>query len=106
MNLLSQINIGDTFYGSGQNPQFRSLTGVGGLVSLALRIAFVAAGILVLFFVIVGGYSLIASAGTNNPEQAARGKQATTAAVIGFIIVFCAFWIVQLIEALTGVTIL
>lgn len=106
MYKLAQVDIGNTFFGGGASPQLRTLTGVGGLVSLALRIAFVAAGILVLFFIIFGGYSLIASAGTNNPEQAARGKQAATAAVIGFAIVFCAYWIVQLIEALTGVTIL
>lgn len=79
---------------------------VGGLVSVILQAAIAVAGIILLFLAVIGGIGMIAGAGSNNPEQTANGKKAITAAVIGFIVVFAAYWIVQLIEALTGVKIL
>jgi hypothetical protein len=42
-------------------------------------------------------------AGKNDPEQAAKGKKAATTALIGFIIVFAAYWIVRIIELIFGV---
>ena len=46
---------------------------------------------------------MIAGAGQDNPERAAKGKQAATSALIGFIIIFAAYWIIRLIEIITGV---
>jgi len=54
----------------------------------------------------LGGIGMIAGAGNSNPEQAGKGRQAATSAVVGFIIVFAAYWIMQLIEILTGFSIL
>ncbi len=95
------VNIGSEF-GSpfGQN------YGFGDLVSIILSNALVVAGIILLFLLIFGGISMIIGAGQDNPEQAAKGKQATTSAVIGFIIIFAAYWIIQIIETITGLNIL
>ena len=95
------VNIGSEF-GSpfGQN------YGFGDLVSIILSNALVVAGIILLFLLIFGGISMIMGAGQDNPEQAAKGKQATTSAVIGFIIIFAAYWIIQIIETITGLNIL
>ena len=41
-----------------------------------------------------------------NVEQIDKGKQAISGAIIGFIIIFASFWIIQLIEKLTGIPIL
>ncbi len=99
------FDIGQQFFGT--SGHFLSqLTGVGSLVSVVLKAAIAIAGILLILLLIFGGFSLMMSAGTNNPEQAAKGKQAITGAVIGFIVVFAAYWIVRLIELLTGATIL
>jgi hypothetical protein len=49
---------------------------------------------------------MIMGAGQDNPEAAAKGKQAATSAVIGFIIIFAAYWIIQIIETVTGLNIL
>lgn len=80
--------------------------GVAKLVSIILSNAVVIAGIIMLFLMIGGGIGIIAGAGQGNPEAAARGRQAVTAAVIGFIIIFASFWIIQIIETLTGLNIL
>jgi hypothetical protein len=98
MDYLAQVDIGGTFnspFGQGQT--------LGGLVSIILQAAIVIAGIILLFLFIFGGIGMIAGAGNNNPEQAAKGKQAVTSAVIGFIVVFAAYWVVRLIEVITGV---
>ena len=98
MDYLAQVDLGETFgspFGQGQT--------LGSLVSIILQAAIVISGIILLFFFIFGGIGMIAGAGNNNPEQAAKGKQAVTSAVIGFVVVFAAYWVVRLIEVMTGV---
>jgi hypothetical protein len=76
---------------------------LGDLVSIVVSASFVIAGVILLFFLVAGGISIIAGAGNDNPEQLEKGKKAATSAVIGFIIVFVAYWIIRIIEAMTGV---
>lgn len=101
MNKIAQVDIGAQF-----GSKFGTELGIGDLVSIILSNALVLAGVILLFILIFGGISMIAGAGSNNPEQAAKGKQAATSAAIGFIIVFAAYWIIQLIEIMTGFSIL
>jgi uncharacterized membrane protein (Fun14 family) len=101
MKYLAEVDIGNSF-----GSPFGRTAGVGSLVSTIVSAALVLAGIIVLVLFIAGGIGVIASAGSNNPEGAAKGKQALTSALIGFIIVFAAYWIIQIIENITGVNIL
>ena len=48
---------------------------------------------------------MITGAGQDNPQKVGQGKTAVTAALIGFIIVFISYWLVQIIERITGVNI-
>lgn len=97
MNKLA-VDIG-TEFGS---PLGRNIT-IGNLVSSVVSGAIAIAGIIIIFLLIMGGIGIIAGAGSENPEQVAKGKQAITWAVIGFIIVFVAYWIIRIIEIITGV---
>jgi len=107
MSLLAQtgVPIGNTFFGK-ENSFLSQVGDVGKLVSLIVSNAIVVAGVILLFLFVAGGIGMIAGAGSSNPEQMASGRKAITAAVIGFVIVFAAYWIVQLIQVLTGVKIL
>ena len=97
--------IGECFFGGPSNPLSQSnLNGVGSLVSLFLNISFVIAGLILLFYFILGGIGMIGSAGQSDPKKAEEAKQMITSALIGFIVVFAAYWIVQLIGQLTGFT--
>lgn len=100
MNKLA-VNIGSTF-----NSPFGQEKGIGSLVSVIISNALVIAGIILVFFFIFGGISMIAGAGQDNPEKAAKGKQAATSALLGFIIIFAAYWIIRIIESITGLNIL
>jgi hypothetical protein len=75
---------------------------IGDLISLILTASLSIAGVLILVLIIFAGISLISSAGSNNPEQAEKGKKAATAAIIGFIIILSAYWIIRIIEIISG----
>ncbi len=76
---------------------------ISDLVSVIVTGAITLAGVIVLFLFIFGGFSMITGAGQANPQKTAQGKQAITAAVVGFAIIFTSYWVVRLIEAITGV---
>ena len=77
-----------------------TLTTFGPLVSAVVKNAFVFAGLISFFLLIFGGFQVIVGAG--DPKKAEKGKAAITGAVIGLLIVFGSFWIVQIIGVITG----
>ena len=102
---LAQVNLGEKFFGK-SNAFLTQTSDIGKLVSIIVSNAIVIAGIILVFLFIAGGFGMIMGAGNNNPEQSAKGKKAVTSAIIGFVIVFAAYWIVQLIGKITGLDIL
>ena len=98
------VSIGNTFLGSSSSGG--NLTDISALVSRTIQLSFSVAGIILLFLFVAGGIGIIASAGSDNPEGIEKGKKAIGAAITGFIVVFAAYWIVKLIEIITGITIL
>ncbi len=90
----------------GSNAFLTNLTDIGKLTSNLVVAAISISGIILLFLLIGGGIGIIAGSGSDNPEAVAKGKQAVTSALIGFIIVISAYWIVKLIEMIIGVPII
>ena len=78
----------------------------GDLVSVILPNLYILSGLVFLVLLIFGGLSLIMAAGGQNPQQAEKGKNAVTAALIGFLLIFVSFWVIKIIETITGVKIL
>ncbi|QQG41883.1 MAG: hypothetical protein HYV90_01060 [Candidatus Woesebacteria bacterium] len=85
---------------------FTAITDTAKLVTLFLNTAFVISGLILLFFFIMGGIGMISSAGQSDPQKAEQAKKTVTSALIGFIIVFASYWIVQLVGNITNVPIL
>jgi hypothetical protein len=104
MNYLAQVTIQEHFLGSSTTPG--APEDVGAFVSSFLSNALVIAGLILLVFMIVGGIGIIGNAGSENPERLEKMKKTIMSAIIGFIVVFCAYWIVQLISKVTGVGII
>lgn len=77
-----------------------SFTTFGQLVSVIVKNVFVLAGIVSLFLLIFGGFNVIVAAG--DPKKSQQGKTAITGAVTGLLLIFGSFWIIQIIEVITG----
>jgi hypothetical protein len=84
--------------GGGSNPT------IGSIISAALPLVIGLAGLGLLLMIISAGYTLMTSAG--DAKKMDEGKQRLTFAIVGFIIVFGAYWGVQLIGVMfgTGIT--
>ncbi|KKS78246.1 MAG: hypothetical protein UV74_C0001G0093 [Candidatus Woesebacteria bacterium GW2011_GWB1_43_14] len=95
------VKIGEEF----KSP-FGQTKSLGDLASLIPQIGIVIAGIIVVLLLIFYGIKTIAGAGSNDPKSAAQGKQAMTMAITGFIIVVIAYWIIRIIELITGTSFL
>lgn len=100
---VNPIKIGDKFLGT---TPLKETEDVGLLISRLITGALSLAGVALLFLLIGGGIGMISGAGSNNPEKLEQGKKAATSALIGFIVVIASYWIVKLIESITGLNLL
>jgi len=100
MKHLAQIHIKSMF-----GTPFSTTRGknIGDLISLILKISFVVAGIFILFMFIIAGFSMISGAGKSDPEKTKKSQQALTSAMIGFVIIFVAYWIIRLLELIINI---
>lgn len=80
------------------------LTSLGDLVSRALTFLFPLAGIILFGIIIVSGFQLLTSAG--DPKKMEQAKQRLTWGIIGFVVIFVAFWIMRALEFLLGIKVL
>ena len=94
--LAAPIPIQTTFLNGG-TPQT-----TGSLITTILNTAFVGAGVIILFMFVYAGIQMIQSAGSGKSDSAEKAKQAATYAAIGFAIIFVAYWLIRLIEVITG----
>jgi hypothetical protein len=73
----------------------------GGIINQVLVFAFPAAGIILFLMIVWGGFEMVYSATSSKGKDA--GKQRITAAIIGFILLFSAYWLAQLVQVIFGV---
>lgn len=99
MNQLAQINIGETF-----GSPLQSVDQTGSMISRILAFAFIVAGLSMLLLLIFGAFGIITSAG--DAKKAESGKAAATNAVLGFLLIFASYWIIKIVETVTGLNIL
>lgn len=76
---------------------------IGDIVSAFLPYIYSIAGIALLLMLLAGGFQLMTSGG--DPKGVEAGKQKITNALIGIIIVFASFWIVQVVGRILGIEI-
>jgi hypothetical protein len=104
--LAAGIEIGPNLsLGNGSNIADK-YTDFASLVTLLLRNGLTVAGIIFLGLILFGGVSFIASAGTGDQKKLAQAQAAITNALIGFLVIFLSYFIIQIIEVLTGLQIL
>lgn len=104
--LLAIVNIDqDLPLGTGSNI-LSKYPDAASLVSVIIRNSIVFAAILATCFLIYGGVTYIMGAGTEDPKELQKAKTTITEAVVGLLIVISVYFILQIIQVLTGATIL
>jgi TRAP-type C4-dicarboxylate transport system permease small subunit len=86
MNFRNFIPIDLQIFGGGSLPE---------LIQRLINIALLLAGVVAVIFLIIGGYSYITAGG--NAEQAAGAKTTVLNAIIGLIIIFASFLIINFV---------
>lgn len=118
--VIPTVNIGESFKLGGQSCVYKGSTlvcesrginsvgafqSLGAFVSAILPSIFVISGIILLVLIIFGGLTMILNAGSGDAKKIEQGQQALTSALIGMALIFVAWWIIKIIEYLTGVSI-
>lgn len=76
---------------------------IGGFISSVLPVIYILAGLILFVLLVGGGLSVILNAGSGNAEKTKKGQGAITTALIGFAVIFASYWLIQIIELVTGV---
>ena len=66
---------------------------LGSIVSRAMPLIFIFAGVGLFLMLLSGGFTFLTSAGDSKKLE--EGKQRLTNAIIGFLIIFVSYWAVQ-----------
>lgn len=77
---------------------------IADLLSLVLQYVYIIAGIILFFFLVIAGFSYLTAGGDAKKIESAKGKIGS--ALTGFIIIFIAYWLTQLVELIFGIKIL
>jgi hypothetical protein len=73
---------------------------IGSILSRAIPYIFIFAGVALFLMILTSGFTFLTSAG--DAKKLEQGRQRITFAVVGFIIIFAAFWLVQIFGAMFG----
>ncbi len=80
---------------------FSGSTTISDLIKRALPLIYSVAGIALLIYLLIGGYGYLVSQG--DPKAIASARSKITTALIGLVIVFISYWIVQAVGLLLGI---
>lgn len=98
-----QIAGGETIDEDAASEFAEDLSTPGGIISRLLLFIFPIAGLILFLMISWGGFEIITGAGDSSKVTA--GKQRATAAIVGFLILFASYWMVQIMEVVFGVVI-
>jgi hypothetical protein len=101
---IAQLDLRETYTISpGGEPVDDLYSNPASLINVILPNLFVIVGVLLFLFIFLAGFKMV----TNPDDKSVKdqGKKTITYAIIGFLLLFASYWIAQIIEFYTGVTI-
>ena len=94
------VNIEDIWPLAYKNePQFQTFAGI---FSYFLPRVLLIAGVIFFLLFILAGYSFLNSARSGDPQAKEKWRQILTYGAVGLIIIFGAYWVLQLINFVSG----
>lgn len=111
MSYLAQVDIGkfqQAIFGTPApgvpvGPFASSNTTLGAIINEFIKYLFPFTGLLLFVYLLMGGFFYLTSGG--DPKAMEQAKSKITNAIVGFVIVFAAYWIVQIFEFMFGIDI-
>lgn len=100
LETINPLNIGNTTNTS----LAEQLSTPGGIISRLLEFAFPLAGLILFVMIVWGGFETLAGSATKKSVES--GRKRITSAILGFILLFASYWIIQIIQLVFGVQIL
>lgn len=94
--IIEESGVGASFAFIGKTP--------ADIINTLIPIIFILAGIVLLAMLVSGGFTIFISAG--NPEKIKKGTAMITSALVGFLIIFAAYWIIELLQITFGIQVL
>lgn len=98
-NMLAQLNF-DKIQSQAEIPAWHLYVQPAFFITVALKFVFPIAGILLLIYLVMGGFQMMLSRGDPKAIEGARGK--ITNAILGFVIIFIAYWLTSLLASVLG----
>lgn len=86
------------------NPVGFKFGNLGEVVTAALQFIYVIGGLVLLVVLIMGGITLMTASGDQNKTK--QGYGMITNAIIGFLIIFVSYFVMQIVEVVLGIKIL
>jgi len=94
-----EVPLGEKFILKDGTPVKEVFNSTDDMINLIVKVVFVGAGIVLFFMIVISGFGMI-SGGSKDKD---KSKTTMTSAAIGFVIMFAAYWIMQIIQLLTGI---
>lgn len=105
MNQLIALNLREAYtIKPGGEPVANVYETPADLINTILPNIFVIVGVLLVIFIFVAGFMMVQNPDSSKVTEESRKK--LTYAVLGFLLLFASYWIIQIVELYTGVTIL
>src|SRR3989344_1463858 len=86
------------------SPHAVRLSTPGGIVTRFLQFAFPIAGLILFAMLSWAGFEILT--GAANQKSLDAGKQRATAAIVGYLLLFASYWLMQIVEVVFGISVL
>lgn len=101
---MAGFNLGEKLLLQGNSTVGETYTSTSDLINNILPNIYIAGGLIVFFMIMFGGFTIIANA--HDSHKIEEGGKTITFAIIGLLVLFASYWIIQIIQVITGVSIL
>lgn len=96
----AQVNIQDIFTPA------KEFSNISAIVNIIIRNIMTVAAVATLVLLIFGGFGFMIAAGSGDAKKMEQRKKTVTSALVGITLIIASYWIIQIIEILTGLQLL
>ena len=79
---------------------------IASFINVLIPNLMIVAGVIFIIMIMVTGFRFISKAGSSEPTELKKIQDNLAAAVVGLILIVAAYWIILIIETVTGVKII